>query len=275
MAEVIQLKRGAGFLKYIIFVLIAIFFLFKCFVVIPAGYVGVKTLFGKVDNTPLPAGFHFVNPLVDIEKLSVRTQELTEQAVVPSREGLSVNLDVSLLYALIPDRASEVYRTIGPDYVSVVLEPQFRSIIRGTTASYDAKALYTSEREIISNEMMKHLEPLLTARGIKVEKVLLRAMTLPQILSEAIERKLEAEQQAEQMKFVLERERQEADRKRVEAEGVADFQKKVAEGLTDSYLKWKGIEATQKLSESGNSKVVIIGAGQSGLPVILGSDGAR
>ncbi|HKY62572.1 MAG TPA: prohibitin family protein [bacterium] len=275
MAEVIQLKRGAGILKYIILGLIIAFVLLKSFVVIPAGNVGVKIFFGKVDPIPLAAGFHVVNPLLNIEKMSVRTQELTEQAVVPSREGLSVNLDVSLLYSLIPDRAAEVYRTIGPGYVAVVLEPQFRSVIRGTTASYDAKALYTSERELISEEMMKHLEPLLAVRGIKVEKVLLRAMTLPQILSEAIERKLEAEQQAEQMKFVLERERQEADRKRVEAEGVADFQKKVAEGLTDSYLKWKGIEATQKLSESGNSKVVIIGAGSSGLPVILGSDGAR
>lgn len=275
MAEVIQFKRGTGFLKYIVFGLIAIFLLFKCFVVIPAGYVGVKVFFGKVDQNSLPAGFHIVNPLVDIEKMSIRTQELTEQAVVPSREGLSVNLDVTLLYALLPERAAEVYRSIGPDYVAVVLEPQFRSVIRGTTAAYDAKALYTSERELISNEMMTHLEPLLTLRGVKVEKVLLRSMTLPQILSEAIERKLEAEQQSEQMKFVLERERQEADRKRVEAEGVADFQKKVAEGLTDSYLKWKGIEATQKLSESGNSKVVIIGAGQSGLPVILGSDTSR
>lgn len=275
MAEVIQLKRGAGFLKYIIFGLIAVFLLFKCFVVIPAGYVGVKVFFGKVDPVPLLAGFHFVNPLIDIEKMSVRTQELSEQAVVPSREGLSVNLDVTLLYSLLPDRAAEVYRTIGPDYVAVVLEPQFRSIIRGTTAGYDAKALYTSGRELISNEMMTHLEPLLTLRGVKVEKVLLRSMTLPQILSEAIERKLEAEQQSEQMKFVLERERQEADRKRVEAEGVADFQKKVAEGLTDSYLKWKGIEATQKLSESGNSKIVIIGAGQTGLPVILGSDTSK
>lgn len=275
MAEVIQLKRGAGALKYVIFGLIAIFLLFKCFVVIPAGYVGVKVLFGKVDPTALPAGFHIVNPLTDIEKMSVRTQELAEQAVVPSREGLSVNLDVTLLYSLLPDRASEVYRSIGPDYVAVVVESQFRSVIRGVTAAYDAKALYTSERELISNEMMSHLEPLLALRGVKVEKVLLRSMTLPQILSEAIERKLEAEQQSEQMKFVLERERQEADRKRVEAEGVADFQKKVAEGLTDSYLKWKGIEATQKLSESGNSKVVIIGAGQSGLPVILGSDTSR
>ena len=132
MAEVLQLKRGTGFLKYIIFGLIAVFLLFKCFVVIPAGYVGVKVFFGKVDPIPLPAGFHFVNPLIDIEKMSVRTQELTEQAVVPSREGLSVNLDVTLLYSLLPDRAAEVYRSIGPNFVAVVVESQFRSVIRGT-----------------------------------------------------------------------------------------------------------------------------------------------
>jgi regulator of protease activity HflC (stomatin/prohibitin superfamily) len=272
MAEVVPVKKGCGVGIFIAAALLIAFILMKSFVIIPAGYVGVKSLFGKVDPDALPAGFHLLNPLMAVEKMSVRTQELTEESVVPSREGLSVNLDVTLLYALVPERAAEVYRTIGSDYTQVVLEPQFRSVIRGATAGYDAKALYTSEREVIANEMMTHLEPLLTSRGIRVEKILLRSMTLPPILSQAIEKKLEAEQQAEQMKFVLDRERQEADRKRVEAEGIADFQKKVADGLTETYLKWKGIEATQKLAESGNSKIVIIGAGKSGLPVILGSD---
>jgi len=272
MAEVIPIKKGCGIGIYVAIALVIAFLALKSFVVIPAGYAGVQSLFGKVSSDALPSGFHMVNPLLTIEKMSVRTQELSEEAVVPSQEGLSVNLDVTLLYSLIPERASEVFRTIGTDYVQVVIEPQFRSVIRGVTAGYDAKALYTSEREVIANEMMKHLEPQLTPRGIRVEKILLRSMTLPPILSQAIEKKLEAEQQAEQMKFVLDRERQEAERKRVEAEGIADFQKKVAEGLTDSYLKWKGIEATEKLAGGTNSKVVIIGAGKSGLPVILGSE---
>jgi len=275
MAEVIPIKRGCSIGFYIGAALFIVLMLSRGFVIIPAGYVGVKSLFGKVDPEILPSGIHVINPLSAVEKMSVRTQELTEESVVPSREGLSVNLDVTLLYALVPETAPQVYRTIGPDYGQVVLEPQVRSVIRGVTSGYDAKALYTSEREVIATEMMAHLEPLLAPRGIRVEKILLRSMTLPPILSQAIEKKLEAEQQAEQMKFVLDRERQEADRKRVEAEGVADFQKRVAEGLTDSYLKWKGIEATQKLVESNNTKVVIIGAGKSGLPVILGAESGQ
>ncbi len=270
MAEVISIKKGFGLGKYIFLAILLIVIGSKCFVIIPAGYVGVQELFGKVYDQTLPAGFHLINPLLSIKKLSVRTQELTEEAMVPSQEGLSVNLDVTVLLSLMPDQAANVYRTIGLDYIRIVVEPQVRSVIRGVTASYEAKALYTSEREVIATEMIKHLEPLLVSRGVKVEKVLLRSMTLPPILSQAIEKKLEAEQQAEQMKFVLDRQRQEANRVRIEAEGIADFQKKVAEGLTDTYLKWKGIEATQKLSESQNSKIVIIGSGKEGLPVILG-----
>jgi regulator of protease activity HflC (stomatin/prohibitin superfamily) len=270
MADIVPLRRGWGIGKFIILGILLVVILSKCFVVISAGHVGVKVLFGRVYEEALPAGFHLINPLLSIQEMSVRTQELTEQAVVPSKEGLTVNLDTTLLFSLIPEKASEVYRTIGPDYVRVVVEPQFRSVIRGATAAYEAKALYTSEREVMASEMIKHLEPLLAPRGVRVEKILLRSMTLPPILSQAIEKKLEAEQQSEQMRFILDREKQEAERKRIEAEGISDFQRKVAEGLTDSYLKWKGIEATQKLSESGNSKVVIIGSGPQGLPVILG-----
>jgi regulator of protease activity HflC (stomatin/prohibitin superfamily) len=270
MAEVIQLKKGFGYVKYIAIGVILVILLVKSVVVIDAGYVGIQELFGKVKPEALPAGIHLINPLYKIIQMSIRTQELTEEAVVPSQEGLSVSLDVTLLYALLPQKAPELYRTVGTDYVRVVVEPQFRSAIRGATASKEAKALYTSEREVIATHMREDLTPLLAVRGIQVEKILLRRVTLPKILSDAIEIKLEQEQKSEQMKFVLDREKQEAERKRVEAQGIADFQKKVAEGLTEPYLKWRGIEATQKISESGNSKVVIIGAGKEGLPVILG-----
>lgn len=270
MADVEQFKKGLGWGKYAFLAIILLVLIAKSVVVIPAGTVGVQVLFGNVYEGALPSGIHLINPLLQIHKMDIRTQEATEEAVVPSREGLTVTIDVTLLFSLNPAKAPLVYKTVGPQYVSIIVEPQFRSAIRGATASYDAKALYTSEREVIASNMTKELKPLLESRGVQVEKVLMRRITLPAILSQAIEKKLEAEQQSEQMKFVLDRERQEADRKRVEAEGIADFQKKVAEGLTDSYLKWKGIEATQKLSESGNAKVVIIGAGQGGLPVILG-----
>jgi len=242
----------------------------KSITIIPAGHVGLKDFFGNVSDHTLSAGMHFVNPLLKIHKSAIRTQEVTEEANVPSKEGLSVHLSVSLLFSLDPQKAAQVYKTIGPDYLRVVVTPQLRSVVRGVTASYEAKALYTSEREAIANEMFSHLQAPLLERGMTVEKVLLRSATLPPILATAIEKKLEAEQQSEQMKFVLNKETQEADRKRIEAQGIADFQKIVTTGLTDLFLRWKGIEATSKLADSQNSKVVVIGSGKDGLPIILG-----
>lgn len=246
------------------------FLLSKMITVIPAGHVGIKDFFGKVSDRTLQPGIHLVNPLLKIHKMSVRTQEMTEEANVPSREGLSVRLDVSLLFNLDREKAADVYKTLGSDYARIVVIPQLRSIVRGVTASYDAKALYTTERESISTEMYNNLQPILAERGVNVEKVLLRSVTLPDILATAIQKKLEAEQQSEQMKFVLGKEEQEADRKRVEARGIADFQKIVTSGLTSEFIRWKGIEATAKLADSQNTKVVVIGSGKDGLPIILG-----
>jgi regulator of protease activity HflC (stomatin/prohibitin superfamily) len=203
--------------------------------------------------------------------MSVRTQEIKETARAPSQEGMTVDLDVSVLYRLNAAKAAQLYRSVGPDYVQVVVEPQIRSVVRGVTASYEAKALYTSEREEIATQMEKHIKPLLDPRGVTVEKILLRSVTLPQILSTAIEQKLEAEQKAEQMKFVLDRERQEAERKRIEAKGISDFQNIVSTGLSESLLRWKGIAATEKLATSTNAKVVVIGSGKDSLPIILGN----
>jgi regulator of protease activity HflC (stomatin/prohibitin superfamily) len=265
-----MIPKGSKKFLLIIALLLGFILISKSITIIPAGHVGLKDFFGNVSDKTLPAGMHLVNPLLKIHKLTIRTQELTEEATVPSKEGLNVHLDISLLFSLDPQRAAQVYKTIGPDYIRVVVVPQLRSIIRGVTASYEAKALYTSEREAIANEMFSHLKPLLLERGVIVEKVLLRSATLPAILATAIEKKLEAEQQSEQMKFVLNKETQEADRKRIEAQGIADFQKIVTTGLTDEFLRWKGIEATSKLAEGQNSKVVVIGSGKDGLPIILG-----
>lgn len=263
--------KGKGIFVGILVVLGALLF-FKCVAIVPAGHVGIKDLFGNVADVALPAGFHIVNPLLKIRDMSVRTQELTEESNVPSKEGLSVRLDVSMLFRLNANKAAQVYKTIGPRYASVVVVPQLRSIVRGVTASYEAKSLYTAERERISNEMYEQIKPLLESRGITVEKVLLRSVTLPAILATAIEKKLEAEQQAQQMKFVLNKETQEAERKRVEAKGIADFQRIVTSGLTPAFLKWKGIEATSTLAASENAKVVVIGSGKDGLPLILGGN---
>jgi regulator of protease activity HflC (stomatin/prohibitin superfamily) len=245
--------------------------LYYAVLVVPAGTVGVYDLFGKVSDQVVAPGIHVVNPLAKIHKMSVRTQELKETVDLPSREGLTVKVDVSLLFSLDPAKAPEVFRTIGYDYVNIVIVPQVRSVVRDVTSGYDAKALYTAEREVITTNVFKALAPVLKERGIRVEKTLLRKITLPAKVAAAIESKLEAEQQAEQMKFVLDKERQEAERKRIEAQGIADYQTIINQGLNENLLKYRGIEATKELAKSQNTKVVVIGSGKEGLPIILGN----
>ncbi len=252
-------------------VVIGLIILSKCIVVVPAGHVGVTELFGNVNEVTLDAGMHVINPLLTVHDMSVRTQQLSEEASVPSQEGLIVGLDLTVLFSLNPRKAADVYKTIGLNYVNVIVVPSLRSVVRGVTAAYDAKGLYTAERELIANQMIEQLKPMVESRGIRLEKVLLRSVKLPVILSTAIEKKLEAEQQSEQMKFVLERSRQEAERKKIEAKGISDYNAEVTRGLTPSILKLRGIEATRELAKSDNSKVVIIG-GKDGLPVILGNN---
>jgi regulator of protease activity HflC (stomatin/prohibitin superfamily) len=202
--------------------------------------------------------------------MSVQTQEMKEVAEVPSKEGLLLSLETSLLYQLDAARASEIYRTVGADYAGTIVEPQFRSAIREITASYEAKALYSAEREKIATEIFELFRRLAGQRGIVVQQVLLRKIGLPPVVSNAIQEKLKREQEAEQMKFVLQKEQQEAERKRIEAQGIADFQRVVAQGISPQLLEWKGIEATEKLAQSPNSKVVVIGSSKNGLPLILG-----
>lgn len=250
----------------------AILILLKSIVIIPAGHVGIMDLFGNVYATALEPGIHVVNPLLGIHEMSIRTQQITEEATVPSREGLTVNLDISVLISLDPAMAPEVYKTIGMSYQDVIVNPQLRSVVRGVTAGYDAKALYTAERELLATQMFDQLKPMVEARGVRLERVLLRAVKLPAILSTAIEKKLEAEQQAEQMKFVLDRETQEAERKRIEAKGISDFNSTVNLGLSDAVLKLRGIEATRELAKSENSKIIVVGSGKDGLPLILGNN---
>lgn len=238
--------------------------------VIPAGHVGVVDLFGRVSSAALGPGVRLVNPLARVERMSVMTQELKETMDVPSREGLTMQVETSVLYHLDPERAPEVYKTLGRGYASILLEPQFRSALRGVTASYDAKALYTSSREEVARRIADDLRAQVGPRGIVIEGTPLRRLVLPQRLAAAIEEKLGAEQESQRMQFVLEKEKQEAERKRIEAQGVSDFQRIVSQGISPELLRWKGIEATLKVAESPNAKVVVIGAGRDGLPIILG-----
>lgn len=202
--------------------------------------------------------------------MSIQTQELKETMEVPSKEGLTMILEVSVLFHLQAEKAADVYRTVGVNYVEVLLEPQFRSVARGVTASYEAKALYTSEREQLAGEIAEALRHQVEPRGVGVEATPLRKIGLPQRLAQAIEEKLSAEQESQRMQFVLMKETQEAERKRIEAQGISDFQRIVSQGISDQLLRWKGIEATMEIAKSANSKVVVIGAGEDGLPLILG-----
>lgn len=238
--------------------------------VVPAGHVGVKDFFGRVSPNVLTNGVHVVLPFTRVIKMSVRTQEVKETAEVPSKEGLVMDLEGSLLFRLDPTKAAEIYRTVGKDYPEIIVHPQIRSAIREITASYDAKALYSSEREQVARETFELFQKMAGGRGIIAEAVLLRKIGLPPVVANAIQEKLKAEQQSQQMKFVLQKEQQEAERKRIEAQGIADFQKIVAQGISPQLLEWKGIEATEKLAMSPNTKIVVVGNPKTGLPIILG-----
>lgn len=264
-----KVYQGSAGIAQIITAVAFILAITQVFTVIPAGNVGVIDFLGNVSELTLKAGVNFVNPLARVVKMSIKTQEIKERMEVPSKEGLAVGLEISALFHLNPDKAAEVYKTVGENYVGIILEPQFRSVTRGVTAGYEAKALYTSEREILGQQITAGLQNLVAPRGITIEVTPLRQVVLPAGLTAAIEEKLRAEQESQRMQWVLTKEKQEADRKAIEAQGISNFQKIVAQGISDPLLRWKGIEATMKIAESNNSKIVIIGSGKDGLPIIL------
>jgi len=265
-------------------------------VVVPAGHVGVQVLFGKVKPNALTEGIQMINPFVDVVEMSVRTETYTMSATsneghvtgddsiqALSSDGLLMPLDITIAFRLVGSDAPRVYRDIGADYVDKIIRPASRTAVREAIAGFTAQEAYSTKREALPQMM----HDLLTARmgsllhqrddfksatGFIVDQVMLRKIQLPDKVKNAIEAKLEAAQQSEQMQFVLEKERQEAERKRIEAKGVSDFQTIVSQSINANLLQWKGIEATDTLSKSQNAKVVIIGSGKNGLPVILNMD---
>ena len=236
------------------------------------GHVGVVTVFGRVTGRTMGEGIHLVNPVARVYELNIKTQEVKERAAVPSREGLIMGLEASVLYHLDPSRAAEVLQKVGATYSDVLLVPNLRSAMRAVTASNMASALYSDARDAIARQILTDLQNQVQPRGIVVENVLLRDLQLPETLKQAIEAKQQAQQEAQRMEFVLQRERQEAERKRVEAAGIKDFQDIVTLGISDKLLEWKGIEATMELARSGNSKIVVIGNSRNGLPLIFSAD---
>jgi prohibitin 1 len=238
-------------------------------VIVPAGSVSVLVLFGRVTGEVLPEGSHFVSPFKTSHILTVRTQTQEEHTSTPSSEGLNLEIDTSLIYHLDTGKAANVFQTLGPEYARQIIDPNLRSIIRDTTAGHSANTMYSSQRKQVEDEIKQSLKTSLEPRGIVVENVLLRDIQLPHALKASIETKQQAEQESLAMNFRLQKERQEADRKRIEAQGIHDFQQIVAQGISPQLLQWKGIEATETLAKSPNSKIIIIGNTKTGLPLVL------
>jgi prohibitin 1 len=236
------------------------------------GHVGVVTLFGRVTGRTMGEGLHLVNPLAQVHQMSIKTQEVKERATVPSKEGLAMGLEASVLYHVQRDRAADLFQSVGINYPEVLLVPNFRSAMRSVTASNSASTLYSDARETIARQILSDLQAQVQPRGIVIENVLLRDLQLPETLRQSIEAKQQAQQEAQRMEYVLQRERQEAERKRVEAQGIKDFQFIVTEGISDKLLEWKGIEATVELARSANAKVVVVGNSKTGLPLIFSTD---
>ena len=266
--------NAGGIAAKVVLTVIAAFllliFAFMAFTTVGAGEVGVVTLFGRVTGEVLDSGLHFVNPLKSVHKITVRTQSVKESAEVPSSEGLVMKLDTSVVYHVNAGKAADIYRELGPEFEAVIIEPTVRSAVREATASHGANTLYSSAREEVAQQILMSLIAQLKPRGIEIEQVLLRDIQLPQALKESIELKQQAEQESLAMSFKLQKEKQEAERKRIEAQGIRDFQQTVSQGISNQLLEWKGIEATTTLANSPNTKIVVIGNSKNGLPLILG-----
>jgi prohibitin 1 len=260
--------NGSRLLRIVVVVVVLLLLIWST-TSIPTGNVGVLTLFGRVTGETLGEGIHLINPLKSVQKLSVQTQSVKESANVPSNEGLILALDTSLLFRLDKNKAAFVFQTVGDNYAEKIVEPTLRAAIRASTSAHSANALYTNARELVQQQIQDELTAQLAPRGVIVENVLLRDVQLPAMLKGSIEAKQQAEQDALRMSFILQKEKQEAERKRIEAQGIADFQKIVAQGISPQLLEWKGIEATEKLATSSNAKVVIIGNPKNGLPLVL------
>ena len=250
------------------------------FVVIPPGAVGVQSVFGKINQSTLPSGLQVVNPLADVVKFDTRTQNYTMSAVheegkqqgddairILSKDGLEVIIDVSVLYRIEPSSAPKIYTTIGTDYEAKIVRPLSRTRIRDNAVYYDAVSLFSDKRDEFQNRITTAIEKDFASRGLKLEQLLVRNIVLPTSVKQTIESKINAEQDAQKMTFVLDKEKQEAERKRVEAQGIADYQRIINTGLSDKQLQYEMIQAYKELANSPNSKVIMMGSGKQ--PVIL------
>lgn len=288
MRKAISANQGVfkilGAVRTISFIGIAVAVIFSCVAQVGAGEVGVQVLFGSVQDGVLKSGLNVVNPLVTVESMDIRTQAYTMSSIQDegqqrgddaistlSSDGLTLKLDLTVWYRLSETDAPQVYRTIGTDYVEKIVRPAVRTAIRDVSVSYSATDIYSIKREDFVREVTKNLESAFNGRGVVLERVLLRNVELPEKVRAAIDEKIASEQRAQQMVYVLQKEKQEAERKRVEAQGISDYNRIVSQSITDQVLQLKGIEATLELGKSQNSKMVIMNG--KNMPLIFGPSG--
>jgi regulator of protease activity HflC (stomatin/prohibitin superfamily) len=275
-----QTKKLTPIVRSVGLLLVVIGVATSCFKQIDAGQVGVKVLFGKVEDDILSSGLNFVNPLVDVKTLDVKTQNYTMSGVhdegnqsgddairVLAADGLEVTIDLTVLYRLVPSEAPRLLRETGADYTDKIVRPLTRTKIRDNAVYYDAVALYSSKRDEFQTRIFKSIETDFKLRGLVLEQLLVRNITLPISVKATIESKINAEQDAQKMQFVLQKEKQEAERKRVEAQGIADYQRIISTGLGDKQLQYEAIKANLELAKSPNAKIIIMGKGNT--PIIL------
>ncbi|MEJ8817163.1 prohibitin family protein [Lacibacter sp. H407] len=276
-------QRYGKLIRSLGFVVIVIGMLTACVVQIDAGQVGVQKLFGKVQNRTLQSGLNVVNPLVEVVKMDIKTLNYTMSGMhdegtarsddairVLTADGLEVTIDLSVLYRVIPAEAPRLIAETGEDYEDKIVRPLTRTRIRDNAVYYDAIALYSTKRDEFQLRIFKTIEDDFKKRGLFLENLLVRNITLPASVKATIEQKINAEQDAQKMQFVLQKEKQEAERKRVEAQGIADYQRIISESLTDRQLQYESIKAQLELSKSQNAKIIIMGKGNT--PVILNAD---
>jgi regulator of protease activity HflC (stomatin/prohibitin superfamily) len=244
-----------------------------CFRTVDSGHAGVLwTLLGGTQEKVFGEGIHMIAPWNRLTRYDVRTQDQKELLHVLTNNGLSVSLETSIRFRPLREELSRLHAEIGPNFYEVILAPVVRSESRKVGGRYSPEEIYSRKREVVEHEILEEVQRAVDGKHVTLEAILIRDVDLPENIKRAISEKLEEEQKALKMEFTLNRERQEAERKRIEAAGIADFQKIVATGISAELLRWKGIEATEKLAQSPNAKVVVVGSGKDGLPLILGGN---
>jgi len=273
--------RFGGIINRVGIIVLVIGLALSMFKQIGAGEVGVQTLFGKVQDGVLGSGLHIINPLVEVTNFETRTQNYTMSGVasegqkegddairVLSADGLEVTIDLSVLYNVNPAKAPYILQNIGVNYEDKIVRPITRTAIRDNAVNYQAVDLYSTKRAEFQARINQTITKSFEKNGLEVQNVLIRNISLPASVKASIESKIQAEQEAQKMQFVLQKERQEADRKRVEAQGIADYQKIISQSLSDRQLQYESIKAQKEIALSQNAKVIIIGNGK-GNPIML------